>query len=120
MTQGSAVAEAKEALREQFRDGDAWHEQVRNLIVGASRFLLIWIAVSVLCLVGAQVLFVAYPTGMGGYTQQEILRMLIPLIMQVVALLCLLGNVGGFRFVFRERARRSLGPTPTRSTHQSA
>lgn len=94
------------ALREQFRDPEAYLEQVGNVLFGLFRVLGWWVAMTATYTSGAAIL--AFITqDLSAYSQgelQESLRFIVTLAGGAAALACLFGNAGRFRDVFSARA----------------
>ena len=97
----------RNALREQFRDPEAYLEQVGNVLFGLFRVLGWWVAMTATYTSAAAIL--AFITqDLSAYSQsdlQEGLRIIITLAGGAAALACLLSNIGKFRDVFSDRAR---------------
>lgn len=94
------------ALREQFRDPEAYWEQVGNVLFGLFRVLGWWVAMTATYTSGAAIL--AFITqDLSAYSQgelQESLRFIVAFAGGAAALACLIGNTGRFRDVFSARA----------------
>ena len=97
----------RNALREQFRDPEAYLEQVGNVLFGLFRVLGWWVAMTATYTSAAAIL--AFITqDLSAYSQgelQEGLRIIVTLAGGAAALACLFSNIGKFRDVFSDRAR---------------
>lgn len=94
------------ALREQYRDPEAYLEQVGNVLFGLFRLLGWWIAITVTYTSGFAIL--AFITSdLSAYSQdqlQDYARFVATFAGAAAAVACLLGNIGKFRDVFSARA----------------
>lgn len=97
----------RNALREQFRDPEAYLEQVGNMLFGLCRVLGWWVAMTVTYTSAAATLaFITQDLSAYSLSDlQEGLRTIITLAGGAAALACLLSNIGKFRDVFSDRAR---------------
>lgn len=94
------------ALREQFRDPEAYLLQLANLFFGLLRILGFWVAITV-TYTAATVIIAFIATDLSVYSQgelQEGLRTVVTISGAVAAGMCVLGNVGRFSDVFSSRA----------------
>ena len=95
-----------DTLRKQFREPEAYFEQVGNVLFGLFRVLGWWVAMTV-TFTSAVAIFAFITQDLSAYSQgelQEGLRTIITLAGCAAALACLLGNTGRFRDVFSARA----------------
>src|SRR5690554_2927120 len=94
------------ALREQFRDPEAYLEQVGNVIFGLFRVLGWWVAMTA-TYTSAAAIFAFITQDLSAYSQgnlQEGMRVTVTFAGIAAAFACLLGNTGRFRDVFSARA----------------
>lgn len=97
----------RSALREQFRDPEAYLEQVGNVLFGLFRVLGWWVAMTA-TYTSAAAIFAFITQDLSSYSQgdlQEGLRVIVTLAGGVAAMACLLSNIGKCRDVFSDRAR---------------
>lgn len=96
----------RNALRKQFRDPEAYFEQVGNVLFGLFRVLGGWVAMSA-TYTSAAAIFIFITQDLSAYSQGELqggLRVIVTLAGCTAALACLIGNTGRFRDVFGARA----------------
>lgn len=94
------------ALREQFRDPEAYLEQVGNVLFGLFRVLGWWVAMTAIY-TSAAAIFAFITLDLSAYSQndlQEGMRVIVTFAGGVAALACLFSNAGKFRDVFSARA----------------
>lgn len=94
------------ALSEQFRNPEAYLEQVGNVLFGLCRVLGWWVVMTV-TYTSAAAIFAFITQDLSAYSQgdlQEALRVIATLAGTAAALACLIGNTGRFRDVFSARA----------------
>jgi len=98
------------ALHKQFRDPEAYLEQVSNVLFGLFRVLGWWVAMTATYTSAAATL--AFITqDLSAYSQgdlQEGLRVIVTLAAGASAMACLLGNAGRFQDVFSARAMNEV------------
>lgn len=94
------------ALREQFRDPEAYLEQVGNVLFGLFRVLGWWVVMTA-TYTSAAAIFAFITQDLSAYSQgdlQEGMRVIVTFAGGAAALACLLSNTGRFRDVFSARA----------------
>lgn len=94
------------ALRKQFRDPEAYLEQVGNVLFGLFRLLGWWVAMTT-TYTSAAAIFAFITQDFSAYSQgelQEGIRVIVTFAGIAAAFACLLGNTGKFRDVFSARA----------------